>query len=91
MKIKLKLIKKCDINFFLIDDFCPESSYKEVPKSDCIKIIHNKKNLGVGASTLIGFQKAIKDNNEIFIKMDADGQHQPEYLIELIPYLLKFT
>ena len=88
LKIKLKLIKKCDINFFLIDDFCPESSYREVPKSDCIKIIHNKKNLGVGASTLIGFQKAIKDNNQIFIKMDADGQHQPEYLIELIPYLL---
>ena len=88
LKIKLKLIKKYDINFFLIDDFCPESSYKEVPKSDCIKIIHNKKNLGVGASTLIGFQKAIKDNNQIFIKMDADGQHQPEYLIELIPYLL---
>jgi len=37
---------------------------------------------------LVGFRKALEENNEIFIKMDADGQHQPEYLIELIPYLL---
>ena len=88
LKINLKLINICDVTFFLIDDFCTESSYKEVPKSEFIKIIHNKKNLGVGASTLIGFQEALDNDNEIFIKMDADGQHQPEYLIELIPYLL---
>ena len=91
LKIKFKLKNKCNISFFLVDDFCPESSYKEVPKSEFIKIIHNKKNLGVGASTLIGFQKALEDNNEIFIKMDADGQHQPKYLIELIPYLLNLS
>ncbi len=88
LKINLNLINICDITFFLVDDFCPELSYKEVPKSKFIKIVHNRKNLGVGASTLIGFQKAVEDNNEIFIKMDADGQHEPEYLIELIPYLL---
>ena len=67
--------------------FVPESSYKS-PNQIVLKLSIIKKNLGVGASTLIGFQKAVEDNNEIFIKMDADGQHQPEYLIELIPYLL---
>ena len=87
LKIKFMLENKFDINFFLVDDSCPVSSYKEVPKSEFIKIIHNKKNLGVGASTLIGFKKALDFGNEIFIKMDADGQHQPEYLLELIPYL----
>ena len=42
LKIKFMLENKFDINFFLVDDFCPVSSYKEVPKSEFIKIIHNK-------------------------------------------------
>ena len=87
LKINLSLTDICDLTFFLVDDFCPELSYKEVPRAEFIRIIHNKKNLGVGASCLIGFKKALDLGNEIFIKMDADGQHQPEYLLDLIPYL----
>ena len=40
---------------------------------------------------MIGLQKALKSKNELFIKMDADGQHPPEYLLELIPYLLSLS
>ncbi len=91
LQIASKLKEFCEINFFVVNDNCPEYSYKEIPKSDLIYIIHNENNSGVGKSSLVGFREALKYGNEIFIKMDADGQHPPDYLYELIPYLLSLS
>ncbi len=76
------------ISIYLVDDCCPQSSWREADIYKNVKIIHHKKNKGVGASTLTGFKQALIDKNDFFIKMDADGQHPPEYLVELVPYLL---
>ena len=91
IKIASELSKVCSISVYIIDDFCPEMSYKEVPQSEIFKVINNKKNLGVGFSSLVGFKEALKSGNQFFIKMDADGQHPPEYLLELVPYLLNLS
>lgn len=88
IRIASELSNICSISVYIIDDFCPDKSYKEISKSEIFNVIHNKNNLGVGASSLIGFKKALNDGNEYFIKMDADGQHPAEYLVELIPYLI---
>ena len=87
-KIASKLSNICVISVYVVDDFCPEKSYMEIPNSEIFNVIHNKKNMGVGASSLIGFKEALKSENQFFIKIDSDGQHPPEYLLELIPYLL---
>ena len=91
LKIASELSNICSISVYIVDDFCPENSYEEVPSSKMIKVINNKKNMGVGFSSLIGFKEALKSGNQFFIKMDSDGQHPPEYLLELIPYLLKLS
>ncbi len=91
IEIASELEQICEIRFFLVNDNCPDFSYKEVPQSNLIHITHNEKNFGVGASSLVGFNEALKCGNEIFIKMDADGQHPPQYLIELVPYLLTLS
>jgi len=88
IKISSELSSICCISVYVVNDFCPENSYKEIPNSEIFNVIHNKNNLGVGASSLIGFKEALKSENQFFIKMDSDGQHPPEYLLELIPYLL---
>ncbi|MCR8538766.1 MAG: glycosyltransferase family 2 protein [Prochlorococcus marinus CUG1439] len=88
IKIASELSNICIISVYIVDDFCPENSYKEIPHSEIFNVIHNIKNVGVGASSLIGFKEALKSENQFFIKMDSDGQHPPEYLLELIPYLL---
>ncbi len=85
--IKKDIKKNYDLQIYLINDDCPEKSWEEVENKDLIKIISHKSNLGVGEATLTGFNYAIKENCEAFIKIDADGQHNPNYLIELIPYL----
>ena len=91
IKIASDLSNICSISFYIVDDFCPEKSYREVPKADIFHVINNEKNMGVGLSSLIGFKVALKSENQFFIKMDSDGQHPPEYLLELIPYLLKLS
>ena len=88
IKIASELSNICSISVYIVDDFCPDYSYKEIPNSEILNVIHNKKNLGVGASSLIGFKEALNSENQFFVKMDSDGQHPPEYLLELVPYLL---
>ena len=91
LDITPNLCQICELKFFLVNDNCPDDSYSEVPESNLINIIHNDENLGVGASSIAGFQEALRYGYEIFIKMDADGQHPPDYLLELIPYLLTLS
>ena len=83
-----RIKNNCQISLYLVDDCCPQSSWKEAVIYKNVKILHHKINKGVGASTLTGFKLALKEKNDFFIKMDADGQHPPEYLLELVPYLL---
>ena len=71
-KLPLDLIN----NVFVVDDCCPEESgkfvetlIKEKNISNLI-VIKNKTNLGVGGATKIGFLEALKNNNDIAIKLD---------------------
>ena len=76
------------IKIYLINDCCPKNSWKEVDKKFDVKIIHHTKNLGVGFASKSGFYAALKDNCNAVVKIDADGQHPPEYLAEIIPFLI---
>ena len=82
-----KLKKDFYLKIFIVDDFCPEKSWEDVSRDLAIEIIHHRKNLGVGEATMTGFRKAISDDCQIIIKMDSDGQHNPDYLEELISYI----
>ena len=64
----------------LVDDKCPLKTGKKLMNSeikDKVHVIFNKKNLGVGASTKIGFAWLLEQKCEIIIKMDADYQMYP--------------
>ena len=76
------------IKIYLIDDKCPNNSWEEVDKKFDLNVINHSKNLGVGKASITGFNAAKKDNCDFFIKIDADGQHAPEYLSEIILFLL---
>ncbi|KGF91717.1 MULTISPECIES: glycosyltransferase family 2 protein [Prochlorococcus] len=73
---------------YLINDCCPKNSWQEVDKKFNVEIIHHSRNLGVGFASKSGFYQALKDNCDAVIKIDADGQHPPEYLAEIIPFII---
>ena len=76
------------VKIYLVDDNCPNNSGEEVDKKFDLNIIKHSKNFGVGKASITGFNAAKKDNCDFFIKLDADGQHPPEYLSEIILFLL---
>lgn len=57
--------------------------------SPLITIVENKINLGVGGATKNGFLKAISNNHDIVIKVDADDQMDTSYIEEMINYIIE--
>lgn len=73
----------------VVDDKCPEESGKRVsqalPHEDRVTVIIHEENLGVGGAMKTGFEWALQHNFEIIVKIDGDGQMDPE----LVPRLIK--
>lgn len=73
---------------WVVDDACPERSGKlveDTSRDDRIEVIYHAKNQGVGGATISGFLEALKQQADIVIKLDGDGQMDPG----LIPYLVE--
>ena len=60
---------------------------EKIAKEKGAIIINNKKNLGYGAAIITLFEEAQKQNAEIMITLDGDGQHNPEQIPALISAL----
>ena len=58
--ISIELQNYYKIKTIVINDNCPLDSWKEVKNIPDTKIIHNKKNIGVGGSTLKGLKLLFK-------------------------------
>ena len=52
-----------------------------------IEVIENSKNYGIGYSVKKGFEQALKNDAEIILKIDADGQHNPDDIPKFIELL----
>ncbi|CZF84755.1 Undecaprenyl-phosphate mannosyltransferase [Grimontia celer] len=77
---------------FIVDDKCPQETgafVSENYKDKRIKVIFNSKNLGVGGATIRGYEEAINEGMDIVVKIDSDGQMDPDEIEILInPILL---
>jgi len=60
---------------------------EEKAKEKGATIINHKKNLGYGAAIISLFEEAKKQNAEIMITLDGDGQHNPEQIPTLVSAL----
>lgn len=72
---------------YVVDDCCPEGSGALVRSQSFdsrIKIIFLDKNLGVGGAVLAGYEEALNDGVEIFVKIDGDGQMDPSLIEHFI-------
>ena len=82
------LNEHCELRVIVVNDGCPECSWQEVPTAANVQIIHHQSNRGVGAATVTGLLTALEQGCTAMVKLDADGQHRPRYLLDLVPYLL---
>ena len=73
---------------FCVDDACPENSGRLVEEKihdPKVSVIFNSQNLGVGGAVKAGYRAALEANCDVVIKLDGDGQMDPD----LIPALVK--
>ena len=73
---------------YIVDDCCPEKTgafVLENNKDPRVKVLFNEINLGVGGAVMNGYRQALLDNFQVVVKVDGDGQMDPE----LIPLFIR--
>jgi glycosyltransferase involved in cell wall biosynthesis len=75
----------------VVDDSSKDDTFKVA--SECgdarVAAIKSPENRGVGGATIIGYRKGLEVGSDILVKMDGDGQMDPEYLTSLLDPLIE--
>lgn len=72
-----------DVEVIVIND-CSTDKTIQVAQAHAITLINLPVNLGIGGAMQTGYMYASKNNFDIAIQLDGDGQHQPDDIIHLI-------
>lgn len=77
---------------FVIDDACPEKS-GELVESEItdprVKVIYHSENKGVGGAVVTGYSAALEAGADIVVKLDGDGQMNPELIAKIAKPVLE--
>lgn len=74
----------CDV--VVVNDGSKDNTYIEAKKTKAI-VIDLPNNLGIGGAVQTGYLYAYKNNYDIAIQVDADGQHDSKYINEMLEIL----
>ena len=83
----LRAIPTMVSHIYVVDDACPTGSghYVEKHTNDTrITVIYLPENLGVGGAVMSGYRAALDEGSDIIVKLDGDGQMDPQLIPELI-------
>lgn len=92
-KVKSKILSVLDSidpaveRIYVVDDKCPEFSgnfVKENSRDPRVQVLYHQKNLGVGGAVVTGYKAAIEDKMDIVVKIDGDGQMNPELIYSFV-------
>ena len=80
-------IPACVKSIYVIDDSCPDGSgdhVRKTVKDQRVIILKHEVNQGVGGAVVTGYKKALEDKVDIVVKIDGDGQMNPELIPDFI-------
>lgn len=87
LKSELNKISELKYEIITINDASTDKSREVLEKINDITVVNHSQNKGYGASLKTGIKEA-KFNNLLFF--DADGQHKPEYVAEMLKHIDSF-
>jgi glycosyltransferase involved in cell wall biosynthesis len=72
-----------DYDIVVVDDGSTDRTFDVAAKTG-VKILHLPVNLGIGAAVQTGFKYALRNNYDVAVQVDGDGQHPPSEVPKLI-------
>jgi glycosyltransferase involved in cell wall biosynthesis len=91
-EILSRIPKKCDrfpVDIYVMDD-CSTDRTAKLVRDFGARVAVMPKNSGVGAVTRAGLARILKDERyHLIVKLDADGQHEPELIHDVVGELLR--
>lgn len=77
---------------YVVDDCCPEQSGAFV-EQNCtdsrVRVVYHEKNQGVGGALVTGYRRAMADGADVAVKIDGDGQMDPDLLWQFVLPILE--
>ena len=81
-------IKKYNFDYIIVNDGSMDNTLDICIKNN-FKYISLVNNLGIGGAVQTGYKYAYKNDYDIAIQFDADGQHDIEYVNDIIKPIIK--
>ena len=91
LEVLSRVGRECEA-IYVVDDACPEGTGARVrseARDARIRVIELDRNRGVGGATLAGYRAALDDGAEILVKLDGDGQMDPQLIPRLVAPILR--
>jgi len=70
----------------VVDDGSTDDSAAEAEASGAL-VLRHPFNTGIGGAMQSGYKYALRNNYDVAVQVDGDGQHKPEYLPEMLDAL----
>lgn len=77
-------------DIIIVDDASPDETAQIVSglADPRVRLLRHERNGGVGAAMITGYQQALELGADIVVKMDGDGQMDPQHLLALLDPIL---
>lgn len=76
-------------DYIIIND-CSTDNTKTICEKNNYNVVNLPINLGIGGAVQTGYRYAYEHNYDVAVQVDGDGQHNPEFLISMAEYLMKY-
>ena len=73
-------------DYVIIND-CSTDRTKEICEQKGYNIVNLPINLGIGGAVQTGYKYAVRNNYDMAVQVDGDGQHDPVFLEKMAEYL----
>ncbi|MDB5894053.1 MAG: glycosyl transferase family 2 [Rhodoferax sp.] len=76
---------------YVVDDACPDGSGRLVEREGSdprVRVLYNAENQGVGGAVMAGYTQAAADGADVIVKVDGDGQMDPELIDSFVEPIL---
>ena len=81
-------IKNLNFEIIVVDDGSSDNTFK-IAKNMGVTVIRHPVNRGTGATLVTGFKRAIQNKSDFVVIIDADGQHDPREIGQILEPVFK--